>query len=126
VTYVTRSRGVKNDVLRMFCVLVSLVGLNTSADAAHIGDSRIVGIRHYSPKFVVVWLDRQITNPPTCATTLNKTSVALCSFPVVQGLRLVSLAFLQNSTLPIRDDYCTFITFFSTEGCVADLPSDGG
>jgi len=49
-----------------------LVTLAENVSAAHIGDVKITRIRNFTPNYVVVWLDRAITNPPGCATVFSK------------------------------------------------------
>ena len=60
--------------MHKYVVRISLLVLLIiqTASAAHIGKVEVKRIRNFSPSYVVVWLDREINNPPACATVLNK------------------------------------------------------
>ena len=57
---------------RFLGVILMLGAICVPAMGAHIGKVSISRIRHWSPGYAVVWLDKPIANPPSCATVLNK------------------------------------------------------
>jgi hypothetical protein len=55
----------------LYAVIITIIfGMFDVAIAAHIGNRKVIQIRNYSPSYVRVRLDGQISNPG-CATVLN-------------------------------------------------------
>jgi len=103
-----------NKILMLF-VCISLV-LPLELVAGHIGKTKIKRIRSVSASKIIVWLDRDITSPPACATVSNK--IAFTDIDTEWGKRKLSMLMAAMAANYSVDPNCTSLCATNWDGYI--------